>query len=150
MKKLLIVSFLTLLSFQTYAIDDRNNVEALGNRIDKCRDTFLKNEKECPESWSMRCYNHLITVNQQAQNCYTDTAKNIFHTYYSEHEKEALEKLKEFQNLIYNHYLFIYENTDYCTKNNCGVSPHLYSEYATTIAMQDYLITALKSIEARQ
>ena len=40
---------------------------------------------------------------------------------------------------IYNQYLFVYSETSYCKKNNCGVSPYLYSEYATTQQLSDYI-----------
>ena len=124
-------------------------LEKNGKEYTKCQHFFENEKQNCQESWSMKCYNYLISLNQKAQDCYVNVAKNIFAEFYGQSEEKTSEKMAEYIKFMYEQYLFIYRDTNFCKKNNCGISPYLYSEYATTHAVEDYVFKALKSVETR-
>lgn len=150
MKKILL--FLTALICcitDVYAKDDITYINKISDEVKNCSQQFETKEQECPDSWSMQCYNHLMKANQDTQNCYQKTAVQIFEKFYELSNEEANKKIDEYKNFIYNQYSFIYSETNFCKKNNCGVSPYLYSEYATTQELQFYLNKILGSILSR-
>lgn len=94
----------------------------------------------------MKCYNFLTDLHHKTQECYKDVGIKVLREYYNLSDKEAKERLNQYGDYIYNNYLFIYNNNEYCLQNNCGVSPYLYSEYALTEAMRDYISTMIKAV----
>ncbi len=146
---LAIVFFLLVTGNVDAAEKDMRLVDELGKDYNECGKFFAQEKQKCPESWSMKCYDYLISLNHKTQDCYVETAKNIFAKFYGQSEEKTTKKMAEYIKFLYEHYLFIYGDTDFCKKNNCGISPYLYSEYATTQAVEDYVFKALKSIENR-
>ncbi len=150
MKKLLILTAFLLSSSSVLALDDTDSITTLNKQITECRQEFLTKEQECPESWSMKCYDYLINLNHQTQNCYLKIANEIYQKHYSQNVQKAESNLKNYVKLTYEQYLRTYSETDFCIQNNCGISPYLYSEYATTQTLEFYINKLLNFIKANQ
>ena len=151
MKKFfLILSLFFVLSVNTQAeIYHGSDIAAAKKQFSQCADVFKNEQKECPDSWRMKCYSHLMTTNRNAQKCYKKIALNLFEKYYGLSTEEATEKVDNFSKFIYEQYLYIFSETDYCKQNNCGVSLYLYSEYTTTEELQIYVGKIIGSISSR-
>ncbi len=147
MRKLFLIITLVLLSSSVKA-EDTTLINQLEKQLNACSDTFEQREKECPESWSFKCYNHLMSAHREVQTCYKKVAVELFHKFYNLSETEATQKFDNYAKFIYEQYLFIFAETDYCNKENCGVSVYLYSEYATsqqTLYYVNKIITYIKN-----
>ena len=110
---------------------------------------FNNMEKLCPDSWSMKCYNHLMKTNKITQQCYKNIAVKLFEKFYNLSSDKAKNKFDEYYYFMYKQHLFIYADTAYCKQNNCGLSLYLYSEYATTEELYNYIDKIIKSVSAR-
>lgn len=138
MKKFLaILGVLSVLSINARATEFQS--KQWYNRLDYCTAIEDKADKECSENLSMKCYNHHMRMQKNIQNCYKELAVELFENFYGLSETKAIKQFDTYSKFIYNQYLFIYSETSYCKKNNCGVSPYLYSEYATTQQLGDYI-----------
>ena len=62
-------------------------------------------------------------------------------------EQQANQKIEDFASSIYKNYFYIYQENNYCRANNCGISAFLYSEYATTFALKDYIDMMFTALE---
>ncbi|MBQ8671476.1 MAG: hypothetical protein IJ525_03035 [Alphaproteobacteria bacterium] len=148
MHKLFLIITLVLLS-STAQAEDNALINQLEKQFTSCSDTFEQREKVCPESWSFKCYNHLMSTHHEVQACYKKVAVELFHKFYNLSETEASQKFDNYVKFIYEQYLFIFAETDYCNKENCGVSVYLYSEYATSQQIFYYVNKIIGSISAR-
>lgn len=137
---------MVLISVTTVKAETLSSINKIDDSLAKCLDDFTKQSKECSETWSMKCYNFLTDLHHKTRECYKDVGIKVLREYYNLSDKEAKERLNQYGDYIYNSYLFIYNNNEYCLQNNCGVSPYLYSEYATTEAMRDYISTMIKAV----
>lgn len=90
-----------------------------------------------------------MKILKDMQICYQKIAVNLFKEFYQLTEKEATQRFDRYANFIYDQYLFIFSETSYCKKNNCGIGLYLYSEYATTEQLYYYINKIIKSISAR-
>lgn len=151
MKRIYIILFSLFLAFNTQAKEDisASDIDSFMKEFEHCTELFQSDEQKCPETWTMKCYNHLLSAHGMIQKCYKNVAVKLFEKFYGLSSEEASTKIDEYNKFIYNQYLFIYNDTSYCKQNNCGVSPYLYSEYATTQSIQDYIQRIIKSIDAR-
>ncbi len=151
MKKIYIILFSMFLTFDLQAKEDISvsDIDRFMKEFEHCTELFQSDEQKCPETWTMKCYNHLLSAHGMVQKCYKDVAVKLFEKFYGLSLKEASTKIDEYNKFTYNQYLFIYNDTSYCKQNNCGVSPYLYSEYATTQNMQNYIQRIIKSVDAR-
>lgn len=132
-------------SFEAHT-KEKNKIKELKKKFFDCSDTFNVEEKKCSEMWKMKCYNHLMQAHKNVQKCYKQTAIELFKTFYELSEKDAEKKYDTFQKFMYDQYLFVYTESDYCKKNNCGVSVYLYSEYATTQELYSYVNKIIASV----
>ncbi len=125
-------------SFDDY-IREKNKIKYLKQKFTECSTTFETEEKKCPETWSMKCHNYLIQAHKNVQLCYKKIAIDLFYSYYNLPKSDAEKRIDTFQKFIYKQYSFIYNESSYCKKNNCGVSVYLYNEYATTQELYNYI-----------
>lgn len=150
MKRIYIILLSIFLAFDTQAKEDlsASDIDNFMKEFEHCTELFQSDEKKCPETWTMKCYNHLLSAHGMVQKCYKNVAVKLFEKFYGLSPKEASTKIDEYNKFMYNQYLFIYNDTSYCKQNNCGVSPYLYSEYATTRELGIYIqkiITYIKN-----
>lgn len=141
-----------LLSLNVLA-DEKNlsqKLDAFYKRFGECQSLFDVEKQKCSESGSFNCYDHLTALHHDVQKCYVDIGIDLFTKFYNLKDKTAREKLNKFITFAYDNYLFIYAETNFCNENKCGISPYLYSEYATTEWLKDYIGRMLSSITARQ
>ena len=90
-----------------------------------------------------------MSAHKSTQQCFRKTAIELFEKFYGLSNSEAQKKIDDFNKFIYDQYLFIFSETDFCKKNNCGISLYLYSEYTTTEQLQYYVNKIIRSISAR-
>ena len=144
MKKFWIFALTMLLSCNVYAETLKDSEQNLY----LCQEIYMQKKKDCTETWSMKCYDFLININKKAQQCYKDEAVKVLTQFYNLSEQDAQNKIDKYVSFIYDEYLFLYNNTNYCKQNNCGVSPYLYSEYTTTQELYNYVYKMIKSVSA--
>ena len=150
-KNLLIIVFFLLLSSNVDATEkDITSIDSLKKQYAECGKIFEQEKQKCQESWSMKCFDYLISLNHKTQDCYVNIAKKMFTKFYGQSEDKTVKQMAEYINFMYEQYLFIYGDTNFCKKNNCGISPYLYSEYAATYAIKDYIFKAMKIVDIRQ
>ena len=145
MKRFMFIFTLTLLFSFNVCADILNEFE---KELSSCQDKYKLKKQECTETWSMKCYDFLINANKNAQRCYKDEAVKVLTKFYNLSEQDAQNKIDKYVNFIYDEYLFLYNDTNYCKQNNCGVSPYLYSEYTTTQELYNYVYKMIKSVSA--
>ena len=126
------------------------SIDNLKEQYTECGKIFEQEKQKCQESWSMKCFDYLISLNHKTQDCYIKIAKKMFTKFYGQSEDRTVKQMTEYINFMYEQYLFIYGNTNFCKKNNCGISPYLYSEYAATYAVKDYIFKAITAIDIRE
>lgn len=143
---ILIILSLLLYSNKAYTKDQ---IKILDQTFHKCSATFNRMEQECPEFSSMRCFNHLMKANLDTQLCYKNIAVQLFQKYYGLSLKESEKRFDEYHQFVYNQYLFIFSETTFCKKENCGISIDLYTQYTTTREMYNYIDKIIGSISAR-
>ncbi len=148
MKYFLILSFFCIIVCSN-AFCTETTIDTLERDFINCSNAFKKMEQKCPESWSMKCYDHLMSAHKTTQQCFRKTAIELFEKFYGLSNSEAQKKIDDFNKFIYDQYLFIFSETDFCKKNNCGISLYLYSEYTTTEQLQYYVNKIIRSISAR-
>ncbi len=148
MKKILVLVILPLIYCLNVSAAEKN-IDILEKEFIDCADSWEKHEQKCPESWSMKCYNHLMTAHKNTQQCFQKVAVKLFTNFYELSEKEANKKIDDFLKFTYDQYFFIFAETDFCKKNNCGLSIYLYSEYVTTDQLRYYVNKIIRSISAR-
>lgn len=130
--------------------DDNLTTQRIEQSIKECAEIFQKEEQKCTDKWSMRCYDYLMSLNYKTQKCYVKIMTDIFSEFYGQDKEKASEKANEYINFMREQYMFIYGDTNYCRKNNCGISPYLYSEYATTQALENHVIRAIRVVKSHQ
>lgn len=89
-----------------------------------------------------------MSTHKNTQQCFQKVATKLFTNFYGLSEKEANKKFEDFHKFIYDQYFFIFAETDFCKKNNCGLSLYLYTEYATTEELHNFIdktITYIKN-----
>jgi hypothetical protein len=152
MRKIILTLLFTLTITPCLADESTSSsdIQSLNNALTNCQQEFIKQEQICPEKWSMKCYDFLMELNHNTQNCYIEVAQKIFSKYYNQDNETTQKKLQKFVSYTYEQYLFLYNDNIFCTKNNCGLSPYLYSEYTTTQMLENYLKKALNAVEFRQ
>ncbi len=141
-----------LLALNVFA-DEKNlsqKLEPFYKSFGECQRLFDVKKQRCSESGSFKCYNYLTALHHEVQKNYVDIGIDLFAEFYNLEDEAAQEKLSKFITVAYDNYLFIYAETNFCRGNNCGISPYLYSEYATTELLKDYIGRILSSITARQ
>ena len=146
MKRFVFIFAITLLFSFNVCAETLSDSE---QRLYQCQKKYIQEKKECTETWSMKCYDFLINANKNAQRCYKDEAVKVLTKFYNLSEQDAQNKIDKYVNFIYDEYLFLYNDTNYCKQNNCGVSPYLYSEHTTTQELYDYIYKMIKSVSAR-
>ena len=125
------------------------NIETFEKEFISCIETYKQQEEKCPELWSMKCYDHLMSAHKNTQQCFQKVATKLFTNFYGLSEKEANKKFEDFHKFTYDQYFFIFAETDFCKKNNCGLSLYLYSQYVTTDQLRYYINKIIRSISAR-
>ena len=89
-----------------------------------------------------------MSTHKNTQQCFQKVATKLFTNFYGLSEKEANKKFEDFHKFTYDQYFFIFAETDFCKKNNCGLSLYLYSQYATTEELHNFIdktITYIKN-----
>lgn len=150
MKKCVLLFFLSLIfASNTYAAEkiDKKQITKYKNQFKQCLNEYQKNIEHCPEDGFVKCHNYKISVSHATQSCYKNIVANIFTKFYSLSSKDASEKIDGFTKYIHDQYFFVIAGLDYCKQNNCGTSVNLYSEYATTQALEDYANKAILTLE---
>lgn len=150
MKYWVMILVLVLLSATRAEAQTQSSVKELEENFVKCSDNFTNESSKCSETWSMKCYNFLTDLHHKTRDCYKEVGKQVLKQHYGLSDKEAEGQLNEYSNYTYNKYLFIYADSNYCRENNCGVSPYLYSEYATSKALEDYIGAMISSVSSRE
>lgn len=133
--------------------DEKNlspKLDTFYKNFDECQSLFDIKKQKCSESGSFKCYDYLTALHHEVQKCYVDIGIDLFKKFYNLKDEAAKEKLSKIITFAYDNYLFIYAETNFCNENNCGISPYLYSEYATTALLKDYIEHILSAIAARQ
>ena len=125
------------------------DITKMEQRLDECLSIFEKKEQKCSQTWRMECFNPLINAQKELQQCYKKTALDILEIFYGLSAEDAEKKLDEYNDFLYKQYGFIFGKTTYCKKNNCGISIYLYTEYATSQALADYVHKMINSVSAR-
>ena len=143
----LILGIFLILSYDVAA--ESQKIEDIKQSFVLCSELFEQEKEKCPDSWSMKCYNHLMNTHKHTQECYKKIALNLFENYYGLTKDEAKNKFDNFSRFIYEQYLYIFAETDYCKKNNCGMSLYLYSENTTTEEIHNYVSKIIGSVSAR-
>lgn len=148
MKKIITFTFLyTIICSNVFATE--KYINTLEKEFINCATTFEEQEQKCPESWSMKCYDHLMSTHKTTQQCFRNVAVKLFEKFYGLSDNEAQKKFDDFNKFIYDQYFFIFSETNFCKKNNCGISLDLYSEYTTTEQLRYYVNKIIRSISAR-
>ena len=124
-------------------------IENYRNQLEQCLEIFKTEEEKCSEKWRVKCYNHLMKTNEKTQRCYKNIAVDLFKKFYNLSEKNAINRFDEYSTFINKQYFFIFAETNFCKNNNCGISLNLYSEYATTQQLYDYVNKIINSISSR-
>ena len=139
------------LVFDVQAKEERisSEIDILSKEFEHCEMMFKINEQKCSDSWKMQCFNHLRSVHNDVTKCYKKVATDLLQNFYGLSNHEADKKYDDYVNFVYDQYLFLYNDNTYCKKNNCGVSPYLYSDYATTQDIHNYIQRMLQSVKAR-
>ena len=122
------------------------NLSILENDFIECSNSLEKEYEKCPEAWNMDCYRELMKAHKNTQKCYKSIAVKLFKEFYGLSETEAEKRYNDYSNFMYNQYLFVFSETNYCKKHNCGTALYLYSEYATTEQLRYYVNKIIKSI----
>ena len=135
-------------NFETH-IKEKNKIKDLRQKFVKCSDTYDAKEQKCSTPWGWWCYNYLTQAHEDVRQCYKEIAVDLFKKYYGLSENDAEKRYDTFQKFMYDQYLFLYTESEYCKKNNCGVSIYLYSEYATTRSLYDYINKMISTLSAR-
>ncbi len=148
MKKFILILGL-ILSLASNARADVSDITTWEQDFNQCTKKFEAEEKKCSDSWKTTCYEYRMSLNKDTQNCYQKVAVGLFENFYNLSKQEAVKRFDEYKNFIYSQYDFIYNETSYCKKNNCGIALALYSEYATTQELEIYVYKIIKSISAR-
>ena len=138
-----------ILSLASNAQADVSDITTWEQDFNQCTKKFEAEEKKCSDSWKTTCYEYRMSLNKDTQNCYQKVAVGLFENFYDLSKQEAVKRFDEYKNFIYSQYDFIYNETSYCKKNNCGIALDLYSEYATTQELEIYVYIIIKSISAR-
>lgn len=136
-----------ILNIDLAKADNFSRLNELKNNFNTCNKEFDISIKSCDERWNYKCHNFLTNANQNTQKCYIEVAKELFLLYYNQDNIKTQKLFEEIRSFTYNNYLFIYQENNYCQKNNCGISPYLHSEYATTYTIKDYINKAFLTIE---
>ena len=146
---LTVLIFAISLFFHLHYACANDKIENFNQNFTACSDAFEKSEQECPELWSMRCFDHLMTAHYTVQQCYKNVALSLFQEYYGLSEKDAEKRFDEYKKFIHDEYIFVFAETNYCKKENCGISIDLYAEYTTTQELHYYINKIIGSISAR-
>ncbi len=120
-------------------VKEKNKIKDLEQKFIECSDIYKAKEQGCSAPWGWKCYNYLMQAHKDVRQCYKQIAVEIFKKYYGLSENDAEKRYDILQNFTYNQYLFIYTENDYCKEKGCGVSIYLYSEYATTQSLHNYI-----------
>ncbi|MBR1649116.1 MAG: hypothetical protein IJ689_05915 [Alphaproteobacteria bacterium] len=146
MKKFIFILSL-FISFSCFAQDD--NLSKFEDRFSKCTNAFNEENKSCSDISFTKCYYKRMEAHKTVQKCYKQIVTEMFEKFYGLSGKEAQERFDSYSKFIYEQYFFLFSETNHCKKNNCGLSLYLYSEYATTKQIQDYINAIINSISAR-
>lgn len=106
-------------------------------------------EKTCEEEGTTACYHQQMNANKNIQQCYKRIAVSLFENFYNLSNKEAEERFDRYNKSLYDQFLFVYSESDYCQKNNCGIAIYLYSEHATTEQLRYYINKIITSVTNR-
>ena len=69
-RSLLAIVFYLLVTGNVDAAEkDMRLVDELGKDYNECGKFFAHEKHKCPESWSMKCYDYLISLNHKTQDC---------------------------------------------------------------------------------
>lgn len=144
----ILIIFLAFLLYSDKAYT-KDQIKILDQTFHECSATYNKLEHECPEFSSMRCFNHLMKANLDTQQCYKNVALQLFQTYYGLSFSDSEKRFDDYHQFIYNQYLFIFAETTFCKKENCGISIDLYTQFTTTKEIYNYIDKIIGSISAR-
>ena len=122
------------------------NLSTIENKFTSCTNTLETAYNECPETWNTKCYHKLMAANKDTQLCYKQIAIDMFVRFYNLPGKEAEKRFDTFSKSLYEQYLFVLFETNYCQKNNCGIGQYLHSEYATTEQLKYYVNKIINSV----
>lgn len=83
----------------------------------------------------------------KTRRCYEQLSSKILTEFYDQTPQKAKQRTEEFSSFMYNQYLFVFADTEFCTKNNCGLSVYYNAQYNTTVhALPDYISRMIDSI----
>jgi hypothetical protein len=145
-KFILILGSLLVISTKTLAMEDFSTFD---QKIMDCSVALENEYTDCPETWSVKCYDKLMETNHTTQECYKKIAVDLFVKFYGLSSDVAAERFDAFHKSIYDQYFFVFSKTNYCKENNCGIGLHLYSEYTTTEQLRYYVNKIIRSLSAR-
>ena len=146
MKKVLLFLLSFLYVNNNVVLAEELNINEYKQVLTQCYNNFEHNEKRCSD-WNSRCFNHLQAEQEKLQKCYQKVAVSIFTEFYDLSNEDALQKFDNYKNFLQIEYKFIYSDSTYCKKNNCGIAPNLYSEYATSQGLYNYINKTINYIE---
>lgn len=125
-------------SFEVH-IKERNKIKDLEQKFIACLDNYKTKEQKCSTPLGLQCYDYLMQVHKDARQCYKEIAVELFVEFYGLSKNDAEKRYDTIQKFMYEQYLFLYAESNYCKENNCGVSVYLYSEYATNQSLYNYI-----------
>lgn len=146
MKKVLLFLLSFLYVNNNVVLAEELNINEYKQVLTQCYNNFEQDEKRCSD-WNSRCFNHLLAEQEKLQKCYQKVAVSIFTEFYDLSNEDAMQKFDNYKNFLQIEYKFIYSDSIYCKKNNCGIAPNLYSEYATSQGLYNYINKTINYIE---
>lgn len=148
MKKIVLILSALLIFAKSAHADKNDKLSAFSHRLEACSNTLETEYKNCPETWTMKCYDQLMEAHRNVQKCYKQITVDLFVTFYDISQDDAETRFDTFKNFIFKQYFFVFADTNFCKKNNCGISLYHYSENATTQQLHDYITKIIGSVSA--
>ena len=139
MKKSFLIFFLLGIILCPNVSASEKSIDAIEQEFISCNEAYTQQEQKCPESWSMKCYDHLMSNHKTTRQCFQKVAVKLFEGFYGLSKQEAEKRFDDFYKFIYDQYFFIFAETDFCKKNNCGLSIYLYTEYVTIKELHHFI-----------
>ncbi len=147
MKKIFFILALVIISHT--ALAENTLLKEHEQKLTECTNKYITEYDKCPDEEFTKCYYHRMTINQNTQECYKKIAIELLKEFYSLSKDDAESRFDTFKKEIYNQYSFVFWETNYCKKNNCGLEPYLHSEDATTEQLNYYINKLIVSIKSR-
>lgn len=146
----LILSFFVIAtsSAQADINSDSKLLDQYEKQLAQCSENFEKLKINAPIQDSMtKNYYYMMDALAKTRTCYEQLSSKILTEFYDQTPQKAKQRTEEFSSFMYNQYLFVFADTEFCTKNNCGLSVYYNAQYNTTVhALPDYISRMIDSI----